>query len=64
MVTLYATGLTIQHDRRYTYKRNFEARTPNYCYQGKEKNTHIFWVCIYSLIYLACSAHAPYDIVM
>jgi hypothetical protein len=40
------------------YKRNTEARLSNRCCQGKRKVLHILRVCVISLSYPACNAHA------
>ena len=45
-----------------TYKRNNEARSRNHCCRGKSKS--VLSVCVCRLVYPACTAHAPYYIVI
>ena len=37
-----------------------EARSCNHLLQGKSNQCYIFWVCVCSLRYPVCNAHAPY----
>jgi hypothetical protein len=37
-----------------------EARSCHHCCCGKSNKYYIFWVCVCSLSYTVCSAHAPY----
>jgi len=37
-----------------------EARSCNHCWSGKSNYYYIFWVCVCSLSYPACNAHAPH----
>ena len=56
--------LCFQQGRQCTYKRNIQARSPNHCCRGKNQDVlHILNVCVCSLSYPACKAHAPYYIV-
>jgi hypothetical protein len=41
-------------------QRNTESRSCNYCCSGKNYNYYIFWVCVCSLRYPACNAHAQW----
>ena len=43
----------------YDVWRNIEARSCNHCWQ-KNSGYYIFWVCVCSLRYPSCYAHAPY----
>jgi hypothetical protein len=50
-----------KQDRQRTCKRDNEARFRNQCYRGKALSIiYIFGGCVYSLIYPASKAHAPY----
>jgi hypothetical protein len=49
------------HKRREMYvQRNNEEPSCNHCCSGKSNKYYIFWVCVCSLRYPACYAHAPY----
>ena len=39
---------------------NIETLSRNHCCSGGGDKYYIFWVCVCSLIYPACDAHAPY----
>jgi len=45
-------------------KRNIEARLRNHYCRGKTAKYYIYWVCVCSLRYPACIAHAPCYIVI
>ena len=50
--------------RRGMYKRKAEARSRNHCCRVKVIKYYIFWVCVCSLSFPACKAHAPDYIVI
>jgi hypothetical protein len=45
-------------------ERNTDARSHNHSCCGKGNYYYVFWMCVCSLIYPACQAHAPYYIVI
>jgi hypothetical protein len=53
-----------KEERKRKYQHKTEASSINHILSSKSKNYYIFWVCIYSLIYQARKAHAPYYIVI
>jgi hypothetical protein len=47
MAILYTTKIITKQDRQSTYKRNIEARSPNYCYRRKAISiTYSECVCV------------------
>ena len=41
-------------------QRNIQARSYNHSCSGKAISINVFWLCVCSLRYTACNAHAPY----
>ena len=55
---------SVKQEVKCTYELNTEANSRKDCCRGKSNKYYIFWVCVCSLSYPACNAHAPYYIFM